>query len=250
MKKVFKSLMVGALVIPCALLCTACGGDNSVKVDTTGDWKLIDKTSAYNEVSNLTSEDLNFDGLRFTIKEEMEGQGQKATITMNGMALYNGQDIDFKIDMSVSAAGKSETAHMYLTENTMYVNAGQYKYKIDMNSTQNPYDKYLQLVPDAEFVTGAIEQMQNAILDSKKSEVDGVTKYYFKLDGNEMSDAANMTLEEWIVLKDGKFDSFKMLTLGSMQGINVKIAMDMEKYTGTIDFPSFNGYTDFASIIG
>ena len=250
MKKVFKSLAVGALAIPCALLCTACGGDNSVKVDTNGDWKPIDATSAYSEVSTLPTEDLNFDGLRFTIKEEMEGQGQKATITMNGMALYNGQDIVFKIDMSVSAAGKSESANMYLTDNTLYVNAGQFKYKISIDSQNNPYDQYITLIPDSEFITGAIENMQNAILDSQKSEVGNVTKYYFKLDGNKMTEAANITLEEWIVLKDGKFDSFKMLTLGSMQGINVKIAMDMEKYTGTIDFPSFNGYTDFASIIG
>lgn len=251
MKKVFKSLAVGVLAIPCALMCTACGGDDSVKVDTNGDWKPVNATIAYNEVLNIPSENLDFDGLRFTIKEEMEVQGEKATITMNGMTLYYGQNIDFKMDMTVSASGRSETVNMYLTENTMYVNAGQLKYKIDLNSSSdNPYDDQLQLVPDADFITDSIEQMQNAILDSQKSEVDGVTKYYFKLDGNEMAEAANLTFEEWIVLKDGKFDSFKIIANGLMQGISTKITMDMEKYTGTIDFPSFDGYVDMSSMMG
>jgi len=249
MKKVFKSLAVGALAIPCALLCTACGGDNSVKVDTNGDWKPIDATSAYSEVSTLPTEDLNFDGLRFTIKEEMEGQGQKATITMNGMALYNGQDIVFKIDMTVSAAGKSESANMYLTDNTLYVNAGQFKYKISMDSQNNPYDQYITLIPDSEFITGAIENMQNAILDSQKSVVGNVTKYYFKLDGSEIAESANVTFEEWFVLKDGKFDSFKTIATGNIQGVATTITMDMELYNGTIKFPSFDGYVDFNSML-
>ncbi len=250
MKKVFKSLVVGALAIPCALLCTACGTDNSVKVDTSGDWKPIDKTSAYTEVSTIPTENLDFDGLRFTIKQEMEGQGQKATITMNGMALYNGQNVDFKMDMTVAASGKSETMHMYLNENILYINAMNQKYKVTFGSSDTDFDQYIEMVPDAEFVTGAIEQMQNAILDSQKSEVDGVTKYYFKLDGDQMAEAADMTFEEWIVLKDGKFDSFKIITSGVMQGFSTKITMDMEKYTGTIDFPSFDGYVDMGSMVG
>ncbi len=252
MKKVFKSVLVGALAIPCAYAFTGCGGDNSVNVDTSGSYKTADATTSYTEISTLSTEgSLDFEGIRFTITSNVENTEMTTNAKLNGTAVFTdtGVEVSLTLNGNVVAGGVSVDVNMsmYVHDGFLYVQQGNQKIKIDLSAEQtspNEYTQYLEMLPNNETIMASVDSIKDTVAVSEKSTEENVVKYHLK--GEETADGEN---ECWLIVKDGKFDGFKALTKYVMEGTTVNGALNVEAYTGTIEMPSFDGYVDYTPTV-
>lgn len=249
MKKVFKSLMVGALAIPCAFAFTGCG-DNGVNVNTSGNYKAVEATAAYAEIDNLQNDGaLNFEGIKFTISQKVSGQNAAGDIRLDGTATYKGNnEVEFaiKVNIKASAAGINFDNNMslYMKEKVLYIQTGEMKLKVDTTTTTDPdlsdYAQYLAMIPTDETIANALNSIQEVISVSEKSDVNGVIKYHFKGEG----EYTNGTEEYWLIIKEGKFDGFKGTTEMNSQEGTMTGSANIVRYNDAVEFPPFDGFVD------
>lgn len=240
MKKGLKCLMLGAMIVPCALAFVGCG-DNSAKVDIgrTADYQDVEATSAYQELNNLDEGAFDFKGYHFTMNMDANAEGGSATIKLNGYVKI-ADNVELKYDMSSkgSYGGVSQEANMtiYVKDDVLYMQSGKIKTQMPLNADQAA--GYTEFVPNIEMLQEIVMGAEDSISVSQKSVSGDLVRYHFKsVVAAEGGDEAQEEVSEfWIVLNKGLLQGFKFV--GGMNGM--KVNMDVVAFDGEINFPTFD----------
>ncbi len=263
MKKVFKGLLAGALVLPCAFAFVGCG-DNNVHVDVSGNYSKVDATEAKTEIENYG---ISFEGsgLRYTsvsdVKVEVSSLGSFSTkATSNVWVVFDEQNnVTYKVEINMNgdgaAMGIADTKinlnmTAYMTNNTIYCEYNGQKLAHTLGSPVETEDELLENILNSissnvemtNFMPQFIQYLSDSGAEVKKAENGTTVKYQITT-----SEQAGMNVDMYLVVKDGNFAGFKTETVmtQSTQGMTMTMnaTADMENYTGNITLPDLSSYT-------
>ena len=245
-KNTIKTLAIGAVAVPCALMLTACGGNGQVKVDTKGDYTdtTVAEASTYFE-GVQANEKWDFSGLKFTARMfmdmgAMEGAGASGMamtmdMTLNGVVSYT-NDILAKCDATtktkVTVGEQSQEAttkgNVYIKDGYVYTKNDQLKVKSPIEAGDGPED-VTNVIPSTEIVNQYWDQIENNAGSILKVATKGTTvKYQLATTITE-----GQTVEMFLIFEDGQFTAFKL-------NLEMKGANDAVIYSLTMDAVATN----------
>lgn len=238
MKKFLKSLVVALVMIPCALMFTACGQLSDVKVNTKGNYKEADvKTLTTFAEENKDVKSME-GGYKYTVSVSY---GDKASIESTAIAqLKDGKLVGFA--MNYEAKGTVDDKDLTATmEGYAHDGKAYYHYK----DSKNEY-KYQQEVADLEIdssvITDLIDPADIANLQTVLGQVSSAakvsvaksgktTKFHIEMEGNEL----------YYVFKEGKLVGAQCtmtIDLSKLGGSVVTVKMNLVEFNGNIKYPS------------
>lgn len=264
-KNTIKTLAIGAVAVPCALMLTACGGNGNIKVDTKGDYQdtTVAEASTYFE-GIQTAEKWDFSGLKFTAKmfidmSAMEsgtaGMGMTMDMTLNGVVNYADDilakcDTTTKAKITVGDKTQEQTAkgNVYIKDGYVYTNSGELKVKMPIEESDGPED-VTNVIPSTEIVNQYWDQIENATGATIKVATKGTTVKY-QLAAEIME---GQTIEMYLIFEDGQFTAFKLNAemKGSNNEVIYSITMDAIATNETVNITeNLDAYIDASEISG
>ncbi len=241
-KKSLLALLFCVLILPVALLMTACGDNGVKKVSldvNSNNYKTVDTETFEQKLSEIENEGLfNFTEYEFYSEMEMtiNGQTQKTE-------LYGQMDVTNQV-MSLKAISNGETGYMYMSENYLYINVSGQKLKINMEANFDSAEDYLQSVP----TVYTVEQYLDNIFSNKniegfvsKSEIaEDELNIKYHISANWNMNGMDFDYNIYMVVNDGVFEGYKAeLSTSFMTSTMVLKVSDT-----TIKLPSLDGYTE------
>ena len=265
--KIFKKLALTLSLIFCACFVFACGDDApkktqldyAVSVNTQGNYvEVADKSEFSQYITGSGENKINTDiGIKFSMYMGMDmGEGSAMTTTANAILVKTTND-DFnmamKMNMSLTSPESisfSFESSMYKQNTNYYVSATGYgqseKYyftqaDIDAENPNASLDEFSG-IQDFDFENTLTEienliQAENSIVTKSETVENGktVVKYKVVVPSTEQGVSDSTAV---IVLTDGQFTGmyYSVDVLGMVTNIH------LVPFTGTIEYPSFNGY--------
>ena len=247
-KKSIFMMLLSMLVLPVALLCTACGQlDTKASCDTSGAYQTA---SSSNELANAigVQDEFESEGYRLTstIKMTISG-GEEMNLSIN--AVYKNNELAAKITMPDIIAsiqsGKMKYTDSYLYYKDGYAYADllgeKIKYQVQIEDLFE-IDSYSQFQYIAQYTS--VEQILDLVKNNSNITV-AKQGNNFRVELNNMEESSiysntylylNFNTEN--ILSALQFQ-FKMTT----SSINMNAQVTMSPFDGEIQFPNLNSYT-------
>ncbi|MCM1324915.1 MAG: hypothetical protein NC218_12440 [Acetobacter sp.] len=266
-KNTIKTLAVGAVAVPCALLLTACG-DSAVKVDTKGnytDTTVAEATTYFEEVQ--ANEKWDFTGLKFTARmfmdmnamdgEESSSLGMTMDMTINGVVSYADEilakcDTTTKTKMTVAEQTQEATlkGNVYIKDNFIYTNNGTTKIKMPLEQSDSAGpDDITNVIPSTDLVNGYWDQIENGTDSVLKVATKGTTvKYQLATEVVE-----GQTIEMYLIFEKGQLTAFKLNVemKGANDAVIYSISIDAVTTNETVKITeNLDEYLDFSDLSG
>lgn len=256
MKKI-KNILLALIFVPCAIFFSACGGVNAqlkkeASVDTEGTYITSSKSelSTYIGCSDQNipnNEKTTLSGYRITCKTVIDNNEMKNNaIFILGNTISETQ---FAGRTTSTSNGKQiAQANMYLKDGWVYVNAEgggislKQKYLMTLNSDiTNIEDLIESFQSPINFIEKIIEEENINVYVSIK----GATKK-FKIEANTNPSLLGNELVSYLIYENDILQGIKFTTVE-----NDGLTMDytIERFSGSIKFPSFKGYIETTSEI-
>ena len=244
-KKSIIAMLFSILVLPIALLFTACGTTSQLDTKATCDTRGTYQTAATaNELNDAigTQDDFESDGLRLTSDVELDlGGTEKIKASFN--AIYKNNELAVKMvlpDFASSTTTKIKYTNSYAYYKDGYIYATlnnakiKYQAEIDKMFDISTYFQYIKQYSN-------VEQLLNLVKSSSNISV-------FKDGNNFKVDFANSVAfsDASMYLNFNAENVLKALNLQfniSASTMNIGAAVTMSPFSGEIEFPDLSSYT-------
>lgn len=250
MKKSLKLLAVGGMLLPCALVFTACGGNgqfSDAQVDTKGTYTETTSTEVSSFVSNqnFNADFSSANGYKMSYSVTMTGLSFDGVVicTLDDDGDINGLAMKGDYIVNTGAYEAETKLEAYAPNDGFFyvdtsVGGKQYKYKVEVDSFDDAMERFA--VDEFDF-EGFFEASIGDSGVTIKQAIDGdLTKY--EITSNELLEGYE-DVKSYLV-----FDEFNLVGAtfeGSMatSEMSMDYNIQAQSYDKSISYPNFDGYT-------
>lgn len=244
MKKLTKSLLVGAMVLPCAFAFVGCGGDQlsqKASCNTSGVY-AESSVDDFNSVVGDRTESMNITGYRMALEVNGTISGSRITETINAIIVED----EIALRTSESINGYNVSSDAYYTDGYIYTSSNGLKIKmaVDFSDVIGVFSVTSGMITDLDGMLGVLDGCKIGDLTIGKVEEDNVARYKIESSAS-VEGLSNIVM--YFNFEDGKlyetqFEANMSASYGE-EPYSLSIKFVMSKYDGKIQFPSFDGYT-------
>lgn len=257
MKKGLKFTLL-AMLLCVGLVFTGCGSQLdtavSVNIGNTEDYVACTETNNFmTAMENFEAPETTAQSIKFTLKACLSGEGEadfaNPEFYVNVILEITEDSFGVAAKIKMSVEGEQQSAELYIKENVLYVNDGTSKISMSLEDMMGGSSE----IPEFDMETlmqPVMEAMQN--WESQKVNADG-SIYMLDVTGTKL----------YIVIKENMvhqaYAEIENLDLAAiLESIDPSMAegaptldlsVGMELVTNSIDYPSFDGYTNYSDLI-